>query len=468
MLPPQALLARLEQRLPLLTGGARDAPERQRTLRNTIAWSYDLLSEDEQALFRRIAVFAGGMTLESAEAVANSAGDLDVFGGVERLIEHSLLRQDQDAAGEPRFTMLETIREFAGERLTESGQAQEMRRSHAMYFAAFAEQADAEGRGPKGGALIERSLLELSNIRAALSWAASAEGDPVLGLRIASALRLFWTFRATAEGRDWLERLVARGGEVPTAVRAKATLELGYLLAFAPDYPRADHFLAESEALYTELEDALGLTHVAFVRGLLAERQGDPDRAEALLTEALTAFTERGMTPWQAMSRFWLSNVAVQRRDYDQARALLEEALRLQELTGWGSGKALVLGNLGWVVSLQGDLDRAEEIGREVLVLGWESSDLLTIVQQLEQLAAIAVQRGNGHRAARLGGAAHAIAQQIGYDQRTSDYSELPNLVQTLLGDAFTVEWQAGQSLTPEEAIAEALNEAAAGARWSP
>jgi non-specific serine/threonine protein kinase len=468
MLPPQALLARLEQRLPLLTGGARDAPERQRTLRNTIAWSYDLLSEDEQTLFRRLAVFAGGMTLGAAEAVVNPAGDLNVFSGVEWLIEHSLLRQDRGIAGEPRFTTLETIREFGWERLHECDHVQEMRARHAMYFATLAEQADAEGRGPESAAWIERSQLELPNIRAALSWAESSEGDPVLGLRIASALRLFWTFRAMAEGRDWLERLLARGGDVPAAVRAKACLELGYLLAFAPDYPRADQFLAESEALYTELEDGLGLTHVGFVRGLLAERQGDVDQAETFLTQALAAFTERGMTPWQATSRFWLSNVAVQRHDYDRARALLEEALQLQERTGWGSGKALILLNLSWVASLQDDLDRAEDIGREALALGWESSNLLTVVQELEQLAAIAAKRGDGHRAARLGGAAHAMAQRIGYDLRTSDHPELPNVVKAFLGDAFEAAWQAGQSLTPEEAMAEALNEAAAGAPRSP
>jgi predicted ATPase/class 3 adenylate cyclase len=467
-LPPQALLARLEQRLPLLTGGPRDAPERQRTLRNTIAWSYDLLSEDEQSLFRRLAVFAGGMTLDAAEAVVNPTGDLDVLSGVEGLIEHSLLRQDRGVAGEPRFTMLETIREFGGERLGERDHVQEMRVRHALYFAALAEQADAEGRGPEGAAWIERSQLELPNIRAALSWAESSEGDLVLGLRIASALRLFWTFRAMAEGRDWLERLLARGGDVPTAVRAKASLEFGYLLAFAPDYPRAARLLAESQALYAELQDTLGLTHVTFIRGLLAVQEGDSDRAEALLTQALAAFTERGMTPWQATSRFWLSNVAVQRHDYDQARALLEEALQLQERTGWGSGKALILLNLSWVASLQDDLDRAEDIGREALVLGWESSDLLTVVQELEQLAAIAAKRGDGHRAARLGSAAHVIAQRIGYDLRTSDHPDLPNIVKTLLGDAFEQEWDAGKALTPEEAVVEALKEATAGARRSP
>jgi tetratricopeptide (TPR) repeat protein len=195
---------------------------------------------------------------------------------------------------------------------------------------------------------------------------------------------------------------------------------------------------------------------------LLAERQGDLGRAEALLTEALAGFTERGMTPWEAMSRFWLSNVAVQRHEYNQARTLLEEALRLQQRTGWGSGKALVLGNLAWVASLQGDLDRAEEISREALRLGWESSDLLTIVQQLVQLAAIAVERGDGSRAARLGGAAFALGETIGLDIRTSDHPDLDAAVMNLLGEAFAPAWHAGRSLTPEEAVIDALNAAPA------
>jgi predicted ATPase/class 3 adenylate cyclase len=458
MLPPQALLARLEKRLPLLIGGARDAPERQRTLRNTIAWSYELLREDEQALFRRLAVFAGGMTLEAAEAVANPAGDLDVFGGVERLIEHSLLRQDMGVAGEPRFTMLETIREFAWEQLCEQGEEQEMRMRHATYFATLAEQADDEGRGPKGAVWMARCHLELPNIRAALSWTKGSDGDPVLGLRIVAALRLFWTFQRVAEGRDWLERLLTRGEEAPTAVRAKAMLVLGYLLVFAPDFPAADQLLGASQALYTDLHDALGLTHVTFVRGILAQREGNSDQAVALLTEASQDFAARGMTAWEATCRFWLANAAIDRGDLPRARAWLEEALPLQERAGWGSGKAFVLANLGYVAALQGDLERAEEISREALALGWESNDLRRLAEQLSELAWLAVEHGDGQRAARLGGAASAIGEAIGYDVHAAVRPELIASVTHLLGDAFATAWEAGQALTPEEAVAEALS----------
>ena len=458
MLPPEALLARLEQRLPLLTGGARDAPERQRTLRNTIAWSHDLLREEERALFRRLAVFAGGMTLEAIEAVVNPVGDLDVFGGVERLIEHSLLRQDLETGDDPRFTMLETIREFGWERLRESGEVPEMRARHAAYFAALTEQADDEGRGPMGSVWMERCRLELPNIRAALSWAESGEGDPVLGLRTAAGLRMFWTFQRVAEGRDWLERLLKRGQEAPTAVRAKAMLVLGYLFIFARDFPRAERWLGASDALYVDLHDALGVTHTTYARGLLAERQDDLDPAERLLTAAMTDFSRRGMPAWEANSRFCLSNVAIKRHDYDRARAELEAALQLHERTGWGSGRAVVLGNLSWVATLQGDLDRAEEIGREALALGWESNDHFRLVEELVGLAWIAAQRGKGPRAARLGGAAAALGEMIGYDMRTSDHPDLDAVVKNLLGDAFAAAWQAGRSLTPEEAVTVALN----------
>ncbi|MCC2626522.1 MAG: adenylate/guanylate cyclase protein [Thermomicrobiales bacterium] len=458
MLPPSALLARLDQRLPLLVGGARDAPERQRTLRNTIAWSHDLLREDEQALFRRLAVFVDGMNLEAAEAVVNPAGDLDIFSGVERLVEHNMVRLDMGGAGEPRFTMLETIREFGWERLSERGEERAMREQHARFFAALAEQADGEGRGPKGAAWIERCRLELPNIRAALSWAESGDGNLMLGLRIASALRLFWNFRGVAEGRDWLERLLARGEDAPNHIRANALLVLGYLLSITADYSRADRLLDASQAMYTELQDALGLTHVTLVQGILAEEQHDLDLAEQRLTEALTDFSRRGMPEWEATCRFWLSNVVIQRHDYDQARVLLEEALHLYEHAGWASGKAFALGNLASVASLQGDLNRAEEIARESLVLGWESNDHFRLVEVLMELASIAIQRGDGSRAARLGSAAFALGKTIGYDMRTSDHPDLDVTVKNLLGDAFAAAWQAGQTLTPEEAVAEALD----------
>ena len=172
MLSPQAMLARLEQRLPMLTGGARDAPERQRTLRDTIAWSYDLLEPDEQVLFRRLAVFVGGATFEAVEAVANPDGDLDVFGGLERLLEHSLLRQEEGPEGEPRFTMLETIREFGLEQLAQNDEETEARNRHVVLFQALIENSDEELSGPDQSSWFARLDADHDNLQLAMSGCA--------------------------------------------------------------------------------------------------------------------------------------------------------------------------------------------------------------------------------------------------------------------------------------------------------
>ena len=210
LLPPQALLARLEQRLPLLTGGPRDAPARHRTLRDTIAWSYDLLDAEEQRLFRRLAVFVGGCTLEAAEAVTTPDGQRDVFGGVERLCEHSLLRQAEGPGSEPRFVMLETVREFGLEQLAASGEDVVTRNAHAAYFATLGDQAE-RNLILRPGPFVAVLEADADNLRAALSWTASRE-DAETGLRLGLAFAAFSLLRGRlAEGRAWLERLVALG-----------------------------------------------------------------------------------------------------------------------------------------------------------------------------------------------------------------------------------------------------------------
>ena len=206
MLSPQAMLTRLEQRLPMLTGGARDAPARQQTLRNAIAWSYDLLGQEEQALFRRLAVFAGGASFEAVEAIANPDGGLDVFSGLERLVEHSLVRQAEGTEGEPRFTMLETIREYGLEQLEISGEALKTRRQHADLFLMLGEEAEPYLTGHEQQRWLERLDAEHDNIRLALAW--TAEHDPETALRIAGALWRFWWYRGhPGEGRGILDRL---------------------------------------------------------------------------------------------------------------------------------------------------------------------------------------------------------------------------------------------------------------------
>jgi predicted ATPase len=241
MLPPNELLHRLTSRLKLLTGGARDLPERQRTLRATIEWSFALLEEGEQLLFARLAVFSGGRTLEAIEAICDAEGDLPMgaFDGVSSLLDKSLLRQEEGPGGEPRFVMLETIHEFAREKLGESAEAEEIKRTHAQYFLTLAEEADPELKGPDQLEWLERLEAEHDNVRAALSWA-SERKDVEVALRLGGALWWFWLVRGYhSEGRGWLEEALAMEGRGSPEVRAMALVGVGALALDQGDLDRA-------------------------------------------------------------------------------------------------------------------------------------------------------------------------------------------------------------------------------------
>ena len=252
MLTPQAMLPRLESRLKLLAGGARDRPERQQTLRGAIAWSYDLLPSDQQVLLARMSVFAGGSFFEAAEAVCGGwpPGDLgldsdslelaevDLFDGIGALVEHSLLRQEE-VGGDARYAMLETVREYGLERLSASGEDAELRRRHARFFLTLAEQAASELKGPTRGQWVKRLDADDDNLRSALAWALEA-GVPAMALRLGRALNGYWRLRGhLTEGRTWLERALALGGEVDQSLSAKVLNNLGNLANELGDYSRA-------------------------------------------------------------------------------------------------------------------------------------------------------------------------------------------------------------------------------------
>jgi predicted ATPase len=231
MLPPKAMLQRLTSRLKLLTGGARDLPERQRTLRATIEWSFALLDDGEQLLFARLAVFSGSRTLEAIEAICDAEGDLPVeaFDGISSLLDKSLLRQEEGPGGEPRFVMLETVHEYARERLQASGEAEEIKRLHAAYFLTLAEEAYPELRGPHQLEWLERLEAEHDNMRAALSWALERK-EVEVALRMGGALCFFWSVRGyESEGRRWLEEALAIEGRGSPEVRAMALAGVGWL-----------------------------------------------------------------------------------------------------------------------------------------------------------------------------------------------------------------------------------------------
>lgn len=271
LLPPRALLARLEQRLPLLTGGALDLPERQQTLRNTIDWSHDGLDEEERRLFRRLSVFVGGFTLHAAEAVCNATEDPpgDTLDRLTSLIDKSLLRQTAHVDGEPRFTMLETIREYALERLAAGEEADEIQNVHAAYYLALAEEAEPELNGAEQRAWLERLEAEHANLRAALQRSLERE-DRETALRLGGALWRFWLSQGHLnEGRRWLEEALAGGGGASASTRARALNGAGTLAHYQGDYGRAAELCGESLQLSRRLEDK---RHIASALGRAGAR----------------------------------------------------------------------------------------------------------------------------------------------------------------------------------------------------
>ncbi len=507
-LSPAALLAQLERRLPLLTGGPRDQPERLRTMRGAIAWSYELLDPTEQALFRRMAVFAAGFTLEAAAAVAweprrpggGAEAALDL---VASLIDKSLLQAEELPGGEVRYGMLETIREYALEQLAGSGEEAAVRQRHADWCLAFAERAGMETAGSDRARWLDRQDAEMANMRAALAWLSDTERVEQ-ALRLAGALARFWEVHGLwAEGRQWLENLLQRttSHAGPAALRAAAIGGLGTLasrmrdferavecyeqslvlsravgdrqgIAFAldnlgyfanerGDRNRAETLLAESLGLYRDLGDERGIAKVLDTLGLIALLHDDCQRAGALLADSLAHARAAG-EPWlMAIALTNLGALANHRRDYARARGHFEESLALARASGNNWLIPFQLGYLGFVEQAQGNAERAAGLFAESLALCRGRGAQLPAPRCLEGLAAVAATRGHLERAACLFGAAQAMRTAIRGPMRRADRAIYEPIVAGLrrqLGEpAFTAAWAAGQALPVESAIDEAL-----------
>ncbi|MDQ4127773.1 MAG: tetratricopeptide repeat protein, partial [Actinomycetota bacterium] len=331
LLPAQAMLKRLGSRLKLLSGGgARDLPQRQRTLRGAIEWSHALLGEGDRVLFARLAVFAGGHSLEAVQAVCDARDDLpvDVLEGVSSLLDKSLLRQEEGSEGEPRFVMLETIQEYARERLQESGEAEEFKRLHARYFLTVAEEAEPELTGPGQLAWFERLESEQDNMRAALSWA--LDNEPETARRLAKALARFWEMRSYfSEGSRWLEAALRRSGHANPAARADALTEAGMFAWRQGEYEKAAALHEEALALHRELGDERGIGFALNSLGAQELEKGDYERAEQLFEEALSLSRELGDRRTVGYALRNLGEVARHRGEYGRAALLGMESLSL-------------------------------------------------------------------------------------------------------------------------------------------
>jgi len=504
LLSPRVLLDRLGNRLKILTGGARNLPERQRTLRNAIEWSYELLDDGEKMLFGRLGVFSGGATLEAVEAVCDARGELptDVFDGASSLLDKSLLRQEEGVGSEPRFVMLETIHEFANVKLEKSGDAVAMKCAHAGYFLSLAEQAEPRLWGPEDAVWLDRLGQEHDNMRAALSWSVE-HGEAELAMRLGGALRWFWYMEGYyGEGRTWLEAVLVKDGRASAQARARvlegigwlanqqgdidraeataeaglklsAEAELGEVLAanfqdilgdaarHRGDYERAAEMLEESLALHRTAGDSRG---VAWSLGSLANVSGDRgnyERAKELYEEGLVLSRELGGARPLGEYLISLGYEYLLEGDYNRATALNEEGAELYQKRGRRGGLQYAFDNLGWAALEQGHYRRAEDLHEENLVLCRELGDRLIASESMEGLACVAGATGEGERAAKLFGAAQTQREAVGYVHAPREHAlREPYLAaaRSQVGAAAWAEtWEEGQSITFEDAIAYAL-----------
>jgi predicted ATPase/Tfp pilus assembly protein PilF len=513
ILPPDALLARLTNSLDILTSGAQDLPARQQTLRNAIGWSYDLLNEDERALFRQMSVFVGGCSLEGVGGVRSQesgVGNQDrlptpdsrflgpLLDGLESLIDSSLVRQEVIGGTEPRFWMLETIREYGLERLEESGEAAATAARHAGFYCELAEQAEGELQGAEQAAWLERLEREHDNLRAAIG-SSLERGDFETAARICGALRRFWYLHAhLSEGRTWLAKVLEQGDTLPPALRARV-LHAEVVLAWSQgDHEAARRSAGQSLRIWQELGDKQGVANMKHNLAVVAMSEGDYDTAYRLNGEVLEMFSELGERWSMALSLANLGLVALYRGEYEEARARLEESLALRREVGDTQGVAQSLNNLGTVLRRVGDPatayalhDEALEIFRE---LGdrWSASVCLAnmglaelnrgeydearsllkesletfrelgvkngVATSLNGLGGVAAQTGEARHAALLFGAAEALLERVGVPLPPPEKDERDRSAATAretLGEAeFARAWREGRLMGQERAIA--------------
>jgi non-specific serine/threonine protein kinase len=494
---PAELLRRLERRLPLLTGGARDVPARHQKLHDTIAWSHDLLTDQEQALFRRLAVFVGGFTLEAAGAVGGEEAltlgpwhdvrtnvpdprpapadpPFEVVECVASLVGKNLLQRQEGLESEservkeelgspdsPRFGMLETVREFGLDRLEASGEVEEVRHRHALFFVRWTERYAIGLRGPAERAFAAWFDADYGNIQAALAWAVGRE-ETEIALRFSVTLNFYWFHRSLfREGCALTAQALTLPGEAPTRIRLAAMVSAGLNNQLYGDYDRqrqiAEGMLELAEREGDMKDDAQALYLLSFA----ARNCGDRVAAVALAEQALALYRQLGSPGLLALSLHRLGNELDGVGELDRAEVVLTEALPLGRETGYAAGQAQTITMLAGVARSRGDLALAVERYRERLTRFVDVGQRWDIVGALFGLAEIAFVAGEAERAARLAGAAEALSETIGFAPygHGSDIAATltRGLSEALDEHALARAWEAGRNMPLADAIAEAL-----------
>jgi predicted ATPase len=439
------LLDRLDQRLSVLAGGRRDLPERQRALRTTIQWSYDLCTEDERTLFRRLAVFAGGATLTAIEAVCE--GDLELM---ESLVDKSLVRRDAE-----RFTMLETIRDYAAERLDECGEADELRRRHASYFLAVAERVESEqlDAGPTGWR--ERLRPEWDNFRAAFAWSLET-GESELGLRLAGAVSFGWLDRnLLAEGNRLFEALLPAAPDADELVRAKALFAWGMIASVQNDWVRTQELGEEALEIFRRRGHALGMAWTLLNLAVVPLDLGRAEEARAMLDEADALLRSEGGGGGMRRLGHLYAQLAAETGDPDQARKQLRESAERSLAAGEDFSASTALHSLGDVELTDGAVDAAAAAYAEALQVAWGTGAQRVVCYALAGLAAVAAERGRLEDAALLWGFVERYEERLTFTlRRRSRYADRLDAAAA----AHPERWKAGRNLDVGAAVHHALH----------
>jgi predicted ATPase/class 3 adenylate cyclase len=453
VLTPAQILERLSGRLDLLKGG-RDADPRQQTLRTTIEWSHELLSPDDQRLFARVSVFAGGWTLPAAEEVADASLDT-----LQSLVDKSLVR-----FADERFWMLETIRAYATERLEASGEADELRRRHAYHFLALAEETEPRLRdeelGSGGRQWLDRQERELDNSRAALDFFEAAD-DPQLVLRMAGALAAVWANNGhVAEGRRRLERALSLDRS-PTAARAKALVAAAEMASFSEDTAAGQAWAEEAVALYRRLRDRPGIADATASVGVTLGEGGDWERGRPLLEESLQLFRDLGnekRVMWGTRTLAWAT---AELGDLDRARVLYEDALQQARAAGNRLLESVVLGSLSWLAIRDGRVQETPGLLKESLRIKRDLGDRIETAVGLCHAAATLALVGHPETATRLISSFETMSEDIGgsYLWVTKMKDKTLDVIRSKLDSAeFEAAWQEGSRLTADKAVTVALD----------
>jgi predicted ATPase/DNA-binding SARP family transcriptional activator len=463
LLPPAALLSRLSNRLELLTGGRRDAPQHQQTLRMTFDWSYELLDADAQRLFGRLGVFAGGCTLSSAEAVCEEA----VLEALDTLVDESLVRQRETVTGEPRFSMLEIVREYALERLRTSGETEELRRRHLDHFVALAEEAEPElSRGTDQIAWFALLEDEHENLRAALAFALET-GDAASALRLVVAIRRFWQIHGhLAEGREALAAALAAAPAEPSELRADALNMIGILAAEQGEFENSrasfQAALDEARAIGSTRVISSGLVNL----GNLAFYSGDLDAARRLYEESIEYFDVLGDLRGQALAKENIGLMALTADDIPEAVAWLSEALELARDGGDTREIAAAARSLAAATIELGERAQAAELLTESLELTRELGETHGVAICLDTFAGLAATAGEAERAATLFGASDAVRSSIGAQRQPDNqilYDRwLARTLERLDTNSYSKHYEDGRMLTVDDACGFALGGRAA------